>query len=201
MTTTQTTTRPPRAPAISRRNDPNAYRPAPNSKAHQVLLFFAQSPDEELTRKDLAIKFNMSESGIDTSLSACVQAELLRVKLTDDGRTWSAGPALADWRPTDVSDRARPGGPKASRLPLLDMAKVTLRTDLPVPSRASNKGATLYDPLLEKLTDVGMAATFPRPYAASIAKASQTFGKRFTPPRKYAIRVVDAQQCGVWRVA
>lgn len=187
-------------PAISRRNDPNAYRPARNSKAHQVCTFFLNAPDEELTRADIAVKFSMPPSGVDSALAGCVTAQLLRLKMTDDGRVWTAGPALADWKPdTAPPDRSNTASP--ARLPLLDMASVVVRADLPLPQRNHNKGQTLYDPVLEKLTAVGMSATFPRQYQASLTKASAAFGKRCTPPRKYAIRLVDQTTAGVWRIA
>lgn len=55
-----------------------AYTPAPGSLAARVLGFFQTNPDEELTVRDVAIKFGVPYSAV----PACLQAPIKRKLLT-----------------------------------------------------------------------------------------------------------------------
>lgn len=55
----------------------SAYRPYRGSTAARVLAFFQQNPGEELTRRDVAVKFGLDLTSVPTALAAAVEAGLL----------------------------------------------------------------------------------------------------------------------------
>lgn len=56
---------------------PSAYRPYRGSTAARVLAFFQQNPGEELTRRDVAVKFGLDLTSVPTALASAVEAGLL----------------------------------------------------------------------------------------------------------------------------
>lgn len=64
----------------------DTYRPRPGSLVDRVLAFFEKNPDEELSRSDVAVKFELGITSVSGTLAAAVQAGLLRWEKDDAGR-------------------------------------------------------------------------------------------------------------------
>jgi hypothetical protein len=58
--------------------DPELYVPRPGSLPWKVLNFLVQNPEEELTRGDVAVKFDCVGAGIDSMLQLAVARECLK---------------------------------------------------------------------------------------------------------------------------
>jgi len=69
------------------------YAPKPGSLPDRVLAFLEANPEEELTRKDIAVKFGLEASAsIDTLLQLAVVRDcLVRTRNSDGELVWSLG--------------------------------------------------------------------------------------------------------------
>ncbi len=56
-----------------------SYRPQQNSTPARVLAWFKANPEEELTRSDLAVKFDLALNSVGGSLLLAVRAGLLHI--------------------------------------------------------------------------------------------------------------------------
>lgn len=64
----------------------NKYHPRPTSSVGRVLAFFAHNPDEELTRADVAVKFDIAPTSVVGTLRAAVEAGLISESRTAKGQ-------------------------------------------------------------------------------------------------------------------
>jgi hypothetical protein len=190
------------------------YQPTPGSLAERVCQFFLQNPDEELTRSDIARKFDVvSPRNVEGSLATPVAHQVIVKGLDNSGQTlFKAGPNLQAALPPVAAPDAAKQKPKAKRkpasrerLPLVDAAVVAVAYDKPMPPmHVSKKGANKYDELLKKLDRVGASVELPIKYRAAVAKAAVKFARdnAGTPAAaKFSVRTVSPITCGVWRVA
>jgi hypothetical protein len=193
--------------------------------ARQRDAFFAANRDEEMSAADIALKFDATRNGIEGTLQIAVKHEWLCHQRSAEGalKVYCAGPNLPhDYAAADrLADTVlsspsaatshpwpqhlRPGTkpprrPAArNRLPELAVDELPVSTDRPVPLKPTRKGESRYDKLLDRLATPGASVLLPRKYQAAVQKASMLYGKR--TGRVFTVRVVDAQQCGVWRTA
>lgn len=190
--------------------------PELNSAALAAVLFFFNNRDEVLTRQDCATKFALAPGGVDTALRAAVDAALVTIGNDgDNGRVWRAGPQLKHWQPPAdlVQGTAwctQPAAKKTTRrrvstlLPALDASAFTVQTGVPLPYRASQKGATRYDDLLAKLTADGMSVPgIPIGYMGAVNKAIQTFMQwrpELAATSVLRVRRTSSTEFGVWRL-
>lgn len=71
------------------------YTPKAGSIPYQVCRFLFANPDEELTRADIAVKFGVPGSAVDTALDYAVTMGMLnKGKNTDLDQVWMAGPHI-----------------------------------------------------------------------------------------------------------
>lgn len=190
------------------------YAPYHGTRAAAVVAFFQACPDEELTRSDMAAKFDVQASSVDTMLSRCVATGLLRTDSTENGKVWQAGPNIGRLKasPAPVLPAGVPVGKRADattpplrnkpprRLPPLDVNALEVRDDLPMPHPQGPEPT--YPRLLAKLTAVGQCVTgIPRAYYGALGKAASAYGRKQTPPRRYSVQNIDDASCGVWRIA
>lgn len=71
------------------------YEPKDGSLAHRVIAFFESNPDEQLSRRDIAIKFNVNQSTVINGLERAVDNDLLARRWIEGGvRVYCAGSAL-----------------------------------------------------------------------------------------------------------
>lgn len=69
---------------------PDQYLPRADSLPHRVCSYFARLPDEELSNKDIALKWQCDPKNILMQLKQAVDAGLL----VRDGMVYSAGPHI-----------------------------------------------------------------------------------------------------------
>ena len=105
-----------------------------------------------------------------------------------------------------VTANHHPKGPAPgkvpNRLPPIDVSKLQLRTNVPLPSpAAAQKGRTRYDDAFDLLTAEGYSVAYPRAYMGSLQQASRTYGKRHKVHLLVRIDPADTTQCAVWRVS
>ena len=180
----------------------------PGSLADRVCRWFGISANrrEERTAAQIAQQFNAPSMAVAVKqLEPAIAAHLLLFTRGDDGMVYLAGPELPDW--VNAMGGAAAGIPMAKskkprkavvRLPALDLAKLTVRKDVPLPAkRTREKGHTRWDDLFDKLPAKGTSFEVPREYYPALAKAVQAYMKRTN--RKVALRVVSDTACGVWR--
>lgn len=89
------------------------YTPRPGSIPHRVLTFLVLNPEEELTRSDIAVKFDCQGSSVDTLLGIAVARQILkRGRNSDMEVVWSLG------KSTDfVLDQTNAGAEPLVKLP------------------------------------------------------------------------------------
>jgi hypothetical protein len=169
------------------------YKPLPGTLAERVCQFFLRHPEEELSTRDIAQKFDVPVGSVRNGLEACLTHKLLKFS----GSNFLSGEALRAPPPTAAA--APPRRAPRQRLPHLDPASITVRDDVPVPVATRGPGGeTKYGPSLDRLVKVGQSFLLPIEYRPAIAKAIKDHGKR--TGRTFSIRTVDPQHVGVWRV-
>ena len=166
---------------------PTPYCPHPGSVPYSVLAFFKNNAEEELSRADIALKYDVPRNSIDSILGLCFDHHLLRrhkVGKTGD-HCVIAGPALRAYELppahtltlTDAlaagsklgQRKVRVGVPRP-QLPPLDVAAIKVAADVlqPAGRRPSVKGQTRYDDLFAALHSVGLSAPVPIAYMAAL---------------------------------
>lgn len=73
-----------------------SYTPRPGSIPFRVISFLMRNEGEELTRKDIATKFDCDGSTLDTVLGEAMRTGLLERYRTDDGMAWKLGARRID---------------------------------------------------------------------------------------------------------
>jgi len=183
------------------------YHPTPGSLAERICNFFLQNPDEELTRSDIARKFDVaSPRNVEGSLATPLSHHVIVKALDTAGQTlFKAGPNLAAAMVQASKPKAKRKPASRERLPVVDPTSVAVIYDKPMPPmHVSKKGANKYDELLKKLDRVGASVELDIKYRAAVAKAASKFTRdnAGTPAAaKFAVRTVSPTHCGVWRVA
>lgn len=197
-----------------------AYTPTPGSAAYRVCSFFADNPDETLTKDDLCTKFDMARPSIPGLLDRAFRAKFIRMAAPE---TYAAGddidafvaqlrPPVAAPSPAPAASTSTPAPkpnktPKRLRLPLLDVASIQVQTGVPVPPASNGQpGQGRYIELFDKLTEVGQHIELPIEYRGTVGKAIVPYQKKHRPGRKLAVRTIDATadtpaRVGIWRTA
>ncbi|RST54118.1 hypothetical protein [Variovorax sp. DXTD-1] len=68
-----------------------SYTPRPGSVPFRVISFLMRNEGEELTRKDIATKFDCDGASLDTVLGEAMRTGLLERYRTDEGMAWKLG--------------------------------------------------------------------------------------------------------------
>lgn len=194
--------------------DTTPYRPQPGSVPYSVLAFFKANADEELSRADIALKYDIPRNSIDSILGLCFYHLLLRkhkVGKTDD-HCVIAGPALRNYElPAAQADalaaggklgqrKARIGVPRP-RLPDLDLSAIKVEAGVPQPTgrRPAVKGQTRYDDLFAALHTVNLSAPVPLRYMPALQKAAMS--RRKNHGEHFVVRKMSETEARVWRTA
>lgn len=70
------------------------YIPKAGSLPWRILTFLVLNPEEELTRRDIAVKFDTQPSTVDTTLGIAVARQVMkRTRNSDAELVWSLGPS------------------------------------------------------------------------------------------------------------
>ena len=179
-----------------------SYQPTPGTLPYSVCAFFRKNPNEELSRDDIAQKFDVERNAITAGLSRCFAANFLVEHGKRGDSTITAGSALAAWSPSTAS-LAPPPPPKTPRtytpLPPVDFTKLKVERGLPVPAKKGGKGSSRWGPLFEKLDKPDTSIALKAMYYSALAKAAQDRTK--TTGHKYVIRKLSDTEMRIWRTA
>lgn len=110
---------------------PDQYLPRADSLPHRVCSYFARLPDEELSNKDIALKWQCDPKNILVQLGHAVSAGIL----ARDGTVYTAGPNIGR-----MSEQAalstpfaglKPAGQRRAVPPPIDIESIEFQTGLP----------------------------------------------------------------------
>ena len=180
---------------------PATYTPRPGSLPSEVIYFFRNNPDEELTLDDITDKFDCSRGSVHTNLGQAVDAGMLvRDRNVDGEYIYKAGPKLPPAAPASPVVTPAPATakkPRAAPAELPSIDSIDIDDGIPLPSAKRPK--VDWKPLLTKLK-AGQSFKVPM-------QAKHTLSLAMTELRKanqgsYTIRVFkDTQEVRVWRTA
>lgn len=183
------------------------YTPPAGTLAWRICNWFGMSRNraEERTAQELAQQFETKRTALITELGGAVGAGLLVWEQGASQWVYKAGPALDAWvrgesAPAETSKpkkRTGAGGVR-KRLPPLDLSKIEVKSDVPIPSGAEQSG-NRWKPLLEKLDAPGKSVTLPKDYRGSFSKAANDWGK--AQNAKFKTRATSDTEFSCWRTA
>lgn len=200
------------------------FYPPAGSLGAQVCAFFRSNREESLSVADIVCKFDAERGQVVPLLAGCVTQSLLARVKVGVAYSFSAGPALPtepvpahspayEWPAVTramltgatplVSPQAPTQKPRPKlrgHLPVLDVSKLKIDTDIEPLARMSVVGNTRYDPIFNRLTAAGQSTEIPLLYYGSIYKAATKYRKR-NPTVQLSIRKMSATACRVFRIA
>jgi hypothetical protein len=180
------------------------YVPMRNSLAGRVCAYFMRDPDEELSSVDIALKFDVSQNSVASSLEQCVRAGLL-VCRKGQANVYGAGPRLAGdsglasspaWLQPQANQPA-PASRLANRsagLPAPEALQVESGVAMP-PARAGLSGRR-FDVVFAAMA-VGDSFACSLDATKRLCQAAHAYGKPLG--RTFASRVVDEKTARIWR--
>lgn len=184
-----------------------SYQPIESSLPARVINYFRRLPDEELSVKDIAQKFDVGANNVHTNLAGAVGCDIL----TRDGAIYSAGaqigelPALgkpvtnAFGSPLNsvLSTGMMPASKQTTKRAFLDIDAIVIEDDVPQVRNRDGRSEK-WAPLLKKLVKVGQSFKLPVELSgqvgASISKHHKIGAVRFTRSR------ISETEVRVWRV-
>lgn len=180
------------------------YTPRAGSLPAEVIYFFTNNPEEELTLDDITDKFDCTRGNVHTNLGLAVDARVLvRDRNVDGDYIYKAGPMIPAKAaaPAQVLAQREPYAkvkkPRVSKEELPAIDAIAIEDDVPVPS---TRGPRIdWKPLLAKLKK-GQSFKVP-------LQARHTLSNDMTELRKanqgtFTLRAFkDANEVRVWRTA
>lgn len=110
---------------------PDQYLPRADSLPHRVCSYFARLPDEELSNKDIALKWQCDPKNILVQLKQAVDAGLL----ARDGVVYSAGSNIGRMNEEAPASTPfaglKPPGQRRALPPPIDIESIEFKTGLP----------------------------------------------------------------------
>lgn len=191
--------------------NPPAYH-LEGSLADRVQAFFARHPDEELSRGDVALKFDVAAEDVERLLKPLVaDHQILYGPNEARRRVYTAGAALR-LKPT-VESPAKPAAKPRKTGGHLEQVIVSpdeiaaLQVDhgVPIaPATSRRLGASKWAPLVAKLKQVGDSVASPTawrgPVAAYVSKLNSD-ARKAGQATHYVVRAISADTARIWRKA
>lgn len=182
----------------------STYTPASGSTADRVCQFFAKQRDEELSKADIALKFDVATSGVDAVLARAVETQLLTREKSASGVVFRAGPKLPKPQPATPLPAGAAQRPtrRGVRLPPLNLDEIKIETGIPVAPLTRNgvvSGQRMYAPLIKKLQP-GQSFQVPKEYRGTLSSAIKALCKEHPEPKpEFTVRLVNDTHARVWR--
>jgi hypothetical protein len=181
------------------------YTPQPGSIPDRVISYFRRLPDEELSSKDIGLKYSCDPKNLLNILKAATEAGYLQ----RDGQIYGAGPNIAALNPgtppvhnafgglvqPPVSTRA---SPKPVQRALIDTAAIIIEDDVPLLESGSNS-RDKWGPLLARLVKPGQSFKLPIEMQGAISAAIGKEHKKGDTRFKRA--TISATELRVWRAS
>jgi hypothetical protein len=169
-----------------------AYLPREDSLPYKLAMYFVRLPEEELSTKDICMKWGADSKNVQHQLKHAVDAGLI----CRDGSVYSAGPeihrmneprqprhrspwtavASGDSRPLAGAVTATTSQQGRKSLPPLDVAAIRFDDHVPLPARGST---SLTAQLMQRMRQMqpGQSFALPVVYRHTLGKAISTLRK------------------------
>jgi len=163
--------------------------------ADRCIAYFRRLPDEELSVKDIALKFGADVNTVHQLLKAAVEA----CSLKRDGTVYSAGAEIGTAETGAKLTDPPPPKPRTrsvtrSELPSPDQVKIDDNVPLP-----TGRGSRIdWEPLLERLK-VNQSCVLPLSARHTLSNAIAARHK--ADNGKFTLRKLDQKELRVWRIA
>lgn len=168
----------------------------------RVAAYVQSNPSEVLTRGDIATKFGVDASMVDTLVSPAVTAGFVKVEHgTADGTVWRRPMRMRTAFPAPFTPSlaavARAGRSSRRVGTRLDISTIRIEQGVPIPS--PSRRTAQWDDLFAKM---GPGDSFVVPAFAhgAVAHAKVDYQRR-VPGVKFTLRKIDDTQTRVWRSA
>lgn len=191
------------------------YTPRTGSLADRVVSYFRQQPEEELTRADVASKFDVPRASVQACLKDAVEDHLINYNLAEDGQwVYTAGKTLQDkpaWpgTPAGATAERAPGVSRRGivKLPpsVLDFSALQAEKGVPLVGKSLGvAGVSKWAPLFEKLSEPDTSVQFPAAWKSAVAAKATKFNvaaKKAGRPEHYMVRITGPATARIWRTA
>jgi hypothetical protein len=192
-------------------NPPN-YAQREGSLAERVQAFFRAHPEEELSRGDVALKFDVMADQVAKLLKPLVNDGIINLGPNEEGtRTYSAGLALRQSTPAAAPTitqalTGKPAPRSFNQVPLdeLNFDNLKVENNVPLMGGKHHKGFTKWGPLFEKLEEPGQSVEIPANWKTAVAAYATKLNQQNAKAEKpdfYAVRAMPNGKARVWRSA
>lgn len=177
-------------------------KPRKDSIAWKVVDFLEGNPAEELTRHDIAEKFDIDPVQVDDALRSVVSSGHIVRELNSE--------SVSVWR----LNFSRKGIPKpfaislaeakkvrraARKIPVaIDFAALVIEKEVPLVDN-SRKGTSEWEKLLGRM-EAGDSVLLPIEARDAAAHAYAAYKRKY-PVTRFSVRKVDQGSCRIWRLA
>lgn len=168
----------------------------------RVATYLQTNPSEVLTRGDIAAKFGVQASMVDTMMGPAVAAGFVKLDHgTADGNVWRRPMRMrtAFPMPFTPSLSAAARSVRATRRAgtRLDLSSIRIEKDVPIPSPL--RRTQQWDDLFSKM-ELGDSFAVPGFAHDALAHAKVEYQRR-TPGAKFTLRKIDETETRIWRSA
>lgn len=186
------------------------YKPLPGSLPERVIKWFLINKQEELTRQDIASKFDVPLTSVEGGLATAMAHKYIAKVRSGNLVVFTAGPQITQAAEPQEDPQEEPRTAKRGalvrrdRLPTLDVTGLSFSYDIPPPDNTViRRGSNKYQALFERLDKPGASVTgIDISYRAAINKAATKFTKDHGGQEKgpcFTVRTIDVGTVGVWR--
>ncbi|MBH2008060.1 MAG: MarR family transcriptional regulator [Xanthomonadaceae bacterium] len=187
------------------------YKPSAGSLPSQVVWFFTNNHDEQLSLGEITVKFDVPRGNIHTQLGRAIDAKLLARTRNEDGEyIYSAGPAIyhpAKKAVPDAPAPAPPDAPRKTRGPVkgfasprysLDISQLKVEEGIPF-MKINGPTVSKWEPVFQKLQKPDQSIALPGHLRGALASAVRTRNKE--NKGTYRVAMTGPGQARIWRLA
>ena len=169
--------------------------------AWKLMDYFRAHPDEVLTPRDIAKKFDVAPSSVDTILMPAVQAGYLARGQSNEYGVIYRQPANGGKQPHPFMSTPQAKKTLAKRQTAfrMDFSKIVIEKDVPLADPYVRRAPW---PAVFDQMDVGDSVKLPKEARGAVAHAMQAYKKKPGHEGKdFALRLMDEVSMRVWRTA
>ena len=195
-----------------------SYTPQIDSIPYKVITYFKRFPDEELSSRDIGLKYSCDVKNVLNILKAATDTGFLK----RDGSVYSAGPNIGDLtinlkpsQPGQAQQTAAaskqpndpisvsPWGASASQSSArksyvnINFDALQVENDIPVSLVSGKSARNKWQPLFDKLTAAGQSVALPIEVRGAVN--SEISKRNKAGPNKYVKAMISPTQFRIWR--
>jgi hypothetical protein len=176
------------------------YHPPQDSLAWRLMAYLQANPGEELTRGDVAAKFDVDVAAVDGLLAPAEKADALCRHLSNEnGVVWRLGAKAPFPRAVVPSLIAARRALRKRQAVVIDFSSLVIEPGVTMPQPSFGRGRkSEWKAFLSQLA-VGDMVRFERRVRDAVAHAQSAYRKT-APGVLFAIRILDDTHVGLWRV-